>query len=223
VSSVSLVPVPSESAEPTCAGCGAALVPDQRYCLSCGKPCSPVRLAFLDVLQSEHNPPARRSEAWVGAGAIESNRGRYPPVGYEQGLNGWLRRYSGLLALFAVLAMCLLVGLLVGHWVTQGKAPGKQVVEIKGLPSAPAAASASPTSATPGTTPGTSTIGSSNAKAEAAEAKEAAKETPAEKAPPPEPVKVKPQTIKKLTNSKGAQHQQEINKLVEGGKPIETG
>jgi hypothetical protein len=49
------------------------------------------------------------------------------------------------------------------------------------------------------------------------------KETPAEKAPPPPPVKVKPQTIKKLTNSKGAQHQQEINKLVEGGKPIETG
>jgi hypothetical protein len=217
------VPVPSESAEPTCAGCGAALVPDQRYCLSCGQPCSPVRLAFLDVLQSEHNRPAQRSEVWAGPGAIELSRSGHASVAYEQGLNGWLRRYSGLLALFAVLAMCLLVGLLVGHWVTQGKAPGKQVVEIKGLPTAPAAASASPTSATPAATPGTSTTGSSSAKAEAEEAKEAAKETPAEKAPPPAPVKVKSQTIKKLTNSKGAQHQQEINKLVEGGKPIETG
>ena len=134
-----------------------------------------------------------------------------------------MRRYSGLLSLFAVLATCLLVGLLVGHWVTQSKAPGKQVVEIKGLPTAPAAASASPTTTTPGATPGTSSSTGSNAKAEAAEAKEAAKETAAEKAPPPAPVKVKPQTIKKLTNSKGAQHQQEINKLVEGGKPIETG
>jgi hypothetical protein len=144
------------------------------------------------------------------------------PAVYEQGLNGWLRRYSGLLALFAVLAACLLIGLLVGHWVTQAKAPGKQVVEVRGLSSAPAAASASPTSTSAGATPGTSTTAGS-AKAAAEEAKEAAKETAAEKAPPPPPVKVQPQTIKKLTQSKGAQHQQEINKLVEGGKPIETG
>jgi hypothetical protein len=224
VSRVSLVPVPSENPEPMCAGCGAALVPDQRYCLSCGQPCSPVRLAFLDVLQSEHNRPAQRSEAWVGPGAIELGPAGYAPVAYEQGLNGWLLRYSGLLALFAVLAMCLLIGLLVGHWVTQGKATGKQVVEVKGLTAAPAAPSASPTSTTAAeATPGTATTNGSNAKAEAEEAKQAAKETPAEKAPPPAPVKVKPQTIKKLSNSKGAQHQQEINKLIEGGKPIETG
>ena len=50
---------------------------------------------------------------------------------YEQGVSGWMRRYSGLLSLLAVLATCLLVGLLVGHWVTQSKTPGKQVVEIK--------------------------------------------------------------------------------------------
>jgi hypothetical protein len=196
---------------------------DQRYCLSCGQPCSPVRLAFLDVLQSEHNRPTQRSEAWAGPGAIELSPAGYPPAAHEQGLNGWLRRYSGLLALLAVLAMCLLVGLLVGHWVTQGNAPGRQVVEIKGLPNAPAAASASPTSTAPGGTSATGTPAASTSKAEAAEAKEAAKETPAEKAPPPPPVKVQPQTIKKLSNSKGAQHQQEINKLIEGGKPIETG
>ena len=215
---MSLLPVPSESRESTCAGCGATLLADQRYCLSCGQPSSPVRLAFLDVLQSENGQPPQRAEMWPGAGATG-----WAPVAYEQGVSGWMRRYSGLLSLFAVLATCLLVGLLVGHWVTQSKAPAKQVVEIKGLPSAPAAASASPTTTSAGATPGTSTSAGSNAKAEAAEAKEAAKETAAEKAPPPAPVKVKPQTIKKLTNSKGAQHQQEINKLVEGGKPIETG
>jgi hypothetical protein len=224
VSGVSLLPVPSESTEPTCSGCGAALVADQRYCLSCGQPVSAVRLAFLDVLQTEKSSPATPHAAgWMGSGAIEVAPGGYAPVAYEQGVNGWLRRYSGLLALLAVLAMCLLVGLLVGHWVTQGKAPAKQVLEIKGLPGAPAAAAGtSPAGTAAGSTPAAAASGS-NAKAEAEEAKEAAKETPAEKAPPPAPVKVKPQTIKKLSNSKGAQHQQEINKLIEGGKPIETG
>jgi hypothetical protein len=219
VNSVSLLPVPSESRESTCAGCGAALVADQRYCLSCGRPASPVRLAFLDVLQSEHAKPSRRAEVWEATGPAGPD---HAPAVYERGVNGWLRRHSGLLSLFAVLALCLLVGLLVGHWVTQSSAPGKQVVEVKGLPTAPAAASAAPAT-TSSAAPATSTSGGSNAKAEAEEAREAAKETPAEKAPPPAPVKVRPQTIKKLTNSKGAQHQQEINKLVQGGKPIETG
>jgi hypothetical protein len=222
VSNVSLVPVPFQSTDPTCANCGAALLGDQRYCLSCGQPVSPIRLAFLDVLQSEGNRPGSPA-GWMAANTLELGPAGYGPGVHQPGLNGWLRRYSGLLALLGVLAMCLLVGLLVGHWVTQGKAPPKQVVEIRGLPTAPAAASASPTSTTPGATPGVSTTGSSNPKAEAAEAREAAKETPAEKAPPPPAVKVQPQTIKKLTNSKGAQHQQEINKLIEGGKPIETG
>jgi hypothetical protein len=36
-------------------------------------------------------------------------------------------------------------------------------------------------------------------------------------------VKVPTQTLKKLTSTKGAQHQKEINKLIEGGQPIETG
>jgi hypothetical protein len=220
VESVSLVPVASESLDPTCAGCGAALVADQRYCLSCGQPASPVRLAFLDVLQSEHPNPSQRAEVWTATGPAGL---AYAPPVHEQGVNGWLRRYSGLLSLFAVLALCLLVGLLVGHWVTQSKAPGKQVVEVKGLPTAPAAASATPATTTSSAAPAGGSSGSSNAKAEAEEAKEAAKETAAEKAPPPAPVKVQPQTIKKLTKSKGAQHQQEINKLVEGGKPIETG
>jgi hypothetical protein len=219
---MSLVPVPAEHAEPTCVNCGAALVADQRYCLSCGQPCSPVRLAFLDVLQSEHDRPAQQAPVgWGGANTFEL---AYAAGAYQPGINGWLRRYSGLLALMSVLAMCLIVGLLVGHWVSQSNGAAKQVVEVKGLSAPTAATNASPTGTNAsGSTPGASPASSSSAKAEAQEAQDAVKETPAEKAPPPPPVKVKPQTIKKLTNSKGAQHQQEINKLVEGGKPIETG
>ena len=50
---MSLVPVASDQAGTSCADCGAPLVADQRYCLSCGQPASPVRLAFLDVLQGQ--------------------------------------------------------------------------------------------------------------------------------------------------------------------------
>jgi cell division septation protein DedD len=212
---LSLMPVPSEQDGASCANCGAALVADQRYCLSCGRPASPVRLAFLDVLQSDQSRPG------LGQPTIEMSPAGYVPVGDAHGASGWLRRYSGLLGLFAVLLMCLIVGLLVGHWVTQGnKTPAKQVVEVKGLSAAPAAAA---TSTAPTSTTSTSAARTSktSAKEEAEAAKAAAKETKAEKAPPPKPVKVAPAKIKKLTNSSGKQHQEEINAL--GATPIETG
>jgi hypothetical protein len=213
---VSLVPVPSEQAGATCAHCGAALVADQRYCLSCGQPASPVRLAFLDVLQNEPT-------AGATGPTLELTPAGYVPVGDSgHGLNGWLRRNSGLLSLLAVLVLCLIAGLLVGHWASGGggsKVPAKQVVEVKGLSglaAAPAASGASTTS-----TAAEPAEAKETAK-EAAEAKKAeAKETPAEKAPPPKPKKVAPEKIKKLTNSSGAQHQKEINEL--GDAPIETG
>jgi hypothetical protein len=214
VTNVSLMPVPSEQASATCASCGAALVADQRYCLACGQPCSPVRLAFLDVLQPEP------SGSGIQQGTIEAGPADYSIIPQQQGAAGWLRRYSGLLGLLSVLLMCLIVGLLVGHWVTQGSAPGKQVVEVKGLSAAPAAA-ATPT---PTTTPAASTPASStksSATAEAEEAKAEKKETKAEKAPPPPPVKVTPTKLKKLSNTTGKQHQEEINSL--GAQPIETG
>jgi hypothetical protein len=191
-------------------------VADQRYCLSCGQPASPVRLAFLDVLQND-------SAAGVAQPAIEVGPAGYVPLGEGRGANGWLRRNSGLVSLLAVLVLCLIAGLLVGHWASQGnKTPAKQVVEVKGLSgltAAPAATATTPTSTTGAQASETST--KTTAK-EAAEAKKAeAKETPAEKAPPPAPKKVAPTKIKKLTNSSGAQHQKEINEL--GATPIETG
>jgi hypothetical protein len=216
---VSLVPVPSEQSSATCTNCGAELAADQRYCLACGQPASPVRLAFLDVLQGERSQsPASSADAWGGQGTIEMSPAGYAPIVEQQGVNGWLRRNSGLLGLFAVLLMCLIAGLLVGHWVSQGnKAPSKQVVEVKGLSAAPAAAAASTTPAT--TTPATTTPASkSNTKAEAAEAKQEAKEVKVEKT---KPVKVTATKLKKLGSSTGKQHTEEINAL--GAAPIETG
>jgi len=213
---MSLVPVASERGGATCANCGAALVADQRYCLSCGEPASPVRLAFLDVLQGQPGAPG------AAAPTIEMSPAGYVPVGEARGANGWLRRNSGLLGLLAVLVLCLIVGLLVGHWVSQGnKTPAKQVVEVKGLSSLAAAPAAATTPAPTSTTSTTPTAAKSNAKAQAEEAKAEAKETKVEKAPPPKPVKVAPAKIKKLTNSSGKQHQEEINSL--GAQPIETG
>jgi hypothetical protein len=212
---VSLVPVPSEQAGATCANCGAALVADQRYCLSCGEPASPVRLAFLDVLQAD---PAGGG---VAQGTIEMTPAGYVPLGDSRGANGWLRRNSGLLSLIAVLVLCLIVGLLVGHWVSQGndnKVPAKQVVEVKGLSGLAAtpvvaATTTSPTSTEPAETKAT-------VKEEAEAKKEQAKETKAEKAPLAQPKKAAP-TIKKISKTTGAQHQKEVNEL--GATPIETG
>jgi hypothetical protein len=212
---VSLVPVPSEQAGATCANCGAALVADQRYCLSCGEPASPVRLAFLDVLQSD--------PAAGGRGTIEVTPAGYAPLGDQRGANGWLRRNSGLLSLIAVLVLCLIVGLLVGHWVSQGngtKVPAKQVVEVKGLSGLAAAPATATTTPSATSTEPAETSTKATAK-EAAEAKkEQAKETKAEKAPLAQPKKAAP-TIKKISKTTGAQHQKEVNEL--GATPIETG
>jgi len=213
----SLVPVPGEQPESTCAHCGAALVADQRYCLSCGQPCSPVRLAFLDVLQGEQRTTAATPVA-LATDTIELAPGGYTAVP-QTGVQAWLRRNSGLLGLLSVLVLCLIAGLLVGHWASQSKSSsGPQVVKIEGLSAAPAAAAA-PTTSTPSQS--SSVQSGSSAEEEAEAAREVAKETKAEKAPPPPPKKVTKDKLKKLTTSTGKKHQEEINAL--GAQPIETG
>jgi hypothetical protein len=215
---MSLVPVPSEQPSAACANCGAALVADQRYCLSCGQPASPVRLAFLDAL----TPPANPAQtAWGSPGTIEVSPAGYMPVQPRSGPEAWLRRNSGLMGLLSVLALCLLAGLLVGHWVSQSKAPANQTVKIEGLAGllgAGAATGAGTSTAAESTTPATS---KSSAGKEAKEAEEGKHETAAEKAPPKKPVKVAPAKIEKLSKSTGKKHQEEINAL--GAQPIETG
>jgi hypothetical protein len=219
----SLAPVPSSDAS-TCANCGAALVEDQRYCLSCGQPVSPVRLAFLDVLDSERNAPA--------AGAAGT-----PPIVYSphvasstewEAVAGpaWLRRYAPLFAVLSVLLLALVVGLLVGHWVTQDKASpaGPQVIKIEGLAGAPAVASATPStstgaSSTPSSGGGSAASAKSEEARERAEAKKEEEEEAKHPAAAPAP-KEATHAIQKLEKTTGKKHEEELNKL--STAPIEV-
>jgi hypothetical protein len=213
---VSIVSVASEQAYGTCASCGAALVSDQRYCLECGAPCSPVRLAFLDVLQSGQDSSAVPANPWTQA-SVMSGAGVLPLADpfAQSGVSGWLRRNSGLLSLLSVLALCLIAGLLIGHWASNG-APSKQVVELKGFPTTLGVASTTPTSTTPTTSAKGSAAKTKQSESEGSESE--AKETAAEKAPPAE---AKKPNLKKLSSTTGKKHNEEIEAL--GTAPIETG
>ena len=211
------MPVPPEQTGATCPHCSAPIVADQRYCLTCGQPCAPVRLAFLDVLQSEHRAPAGTGWAVNELGGPLPDG--YGPPGEQSALQRWLRRYSGAFGLLAVLLLAIVVGLLVGHWVTQGNAPSKQVVEVKGLPTVAAAAAAPATTTAAAANP-TSSSSAAEAAEEAKEAKEAKEEEKKAVKAPTKTVKVSPSTIKKLESTTGKKHQEEINAL--GNEPIET-
>ncbi len=212
-----LAPVPAES--PTCANCSAPLVADQRYCLACGQPVSPVRLAFLDVLQSERQQSA--------PGALATTPVTYAPLLEPSGSPAWLRRYTPLFAVASVLLLALIAGLLVGHWVTQGKstpATPTQIIKVEGLGAGTGAAATStaPTSTTPAASSPTAAAKSSPK----AEAEEVAKEAKAEKqqaAKVEHATVVKPSStkLKKLGSSTGKKHEEEVNAL--GEQPIETG
>lgn len=223
MSTAGLAPVPSPSQ--TCANCSAPLVSDQRYCLSCGRPCSPVRLAFLDVLESERAPE-------LGPGAPGAPAGAY--LAYPQPAAGpaWLRRYAPMFAVTSVLLLAMIVGLLVGHWVTQGKAPsGPQLIKVEGLGAAPLAASGGASAATgatagAGSSPASAAAaksGSSSKKEEEAEKAEAKAEEKAEekapaKAPPAK--KLSSTAVSKLESTTGKKHEAELNKL--STAPIEV-
>jgi hypothetical protein len=210
----SLAPVPSESE--TCANCSAPLVADQRYCLSCGQPVSPVRLAFLDVLESERQPQ-------LGA-ASSTMPVAFTPYMEPAAGPAWLRRYAPLLSVLSVLLLAMIVGLLVGHWVTQSKAPASaQVIKVEGLGGLTSGGSATtPTTTTPAA--GTSKSSSSSAKSEEAkeEAEAKAEEKAEEKAPAKatEAKKATPSTLSKLEKSHGKAHEKELNEISHG--PIEV-
>lgn len=201
---------PPEEAGAKCHNCGASVVADQRYCLTCGQPCSPVRLPFLDVLQTE-------ADARVPATVVQAPVGYLPPAQQDRGGMGWLRHHAGLLALLSVLLTTCLIGLLIGHWMAPSKASGPQVVKFEGLPVAGvAAASSAPTTSTPA-----ANTAASSKESEAQEVKEVKEaESPKKKLPPP--VKTNASTIDKLEKTTGKAHRKEIEKLTEGGQPIET-
>jgi hypothetical protein len=208
--------VPSQQDGTKCANCGAEVVAGQRYCLSCGHPVAPARLGFLDVLQDEH---ARGAAQWVEPGTLDLNPVAYAPPPREPGLGGWIRRNAPLFSLLAVLLLCLVAGLLLGHWASQGnKAPATSTVKVEGLAGAALAPAASTGSGAPAKA--APVAKAAKAKSEAKEAAEGAKETKAEKAPPPAPKKVSHSELQKLSKSTGKKHSEEI--AAKGAEPIET-
>jgi hypothetical protein len=228
----SLAPVPTpEGSTSTCAGCGAQLVADQRYCLSCGQPCTPTRLAFLDVLEGE-----RQGQAPLGAGAGPAAAGTMPatyaPAAYvEPAGPPWLRRYAPIFGVASVLLLALLAGLLLGHWASQGKsvASGPQVVKVEGLASAPVSTASSATTAptsTSATAKPTATTAKSAASTKSEEAKEEAEAKAEEKAEATAPAKAPPakpldsKSATKLEKSTGKQKEAELNKVTTA--PIEV-
>ena len=216
---VSLMAVPSQPQDGTrCANCGAEVVADQRYCLSCGHPVSPVRLGFLDVLQDQGTHPAPQ---WSSPATLEAT-----PVGYgpepQRGLGGWIRRNGPVFGLVSVLLLCLIAGLLLGHWASGGgNGKNTSTVKIEGLSGAAlgGAGTSNPTISTPAKS--SAAAAAAKAKKEQQEAaKEAAKETKAEKAPPPPPKKVTHKELEKFSHSTGKKHSEELN--AKGAEPIET-
>jgi hypothetical protein len=210
---------PEQGSQSKCPNCGAAVVDDQRYCLACGQPCSPVRLAFLDVLQAE-------SELRFPVSIAPPPAGYLPPLPREEGAIGWLRRYSGLFGLLAVLLVTGLIGLLVGHWLAPSKTSAPQIVKIEGGALPVAGAVAAPTSTTPSSSSSSSSTkaaaSKSTATTEAQEVKEV-KEAESPKAKLKAPVKTSSSSLQKISKLNGKKYQQEVNKLVKGDQPIETG
>ena len=218
---VSLMAVPSQPQDGTrCANCGAEVVADQRYCLSCGHPVSPVRLGFLDVLQDQGTHPAPQ---WSPPGTLDLTP--VPHAGAQQaGLGGWVRRNGAIFGLLAVLLLCLIAGLLLGHWASAGgRSTGTSTVKVEGLAGAALAPAASSGASSTPATPAKSSAGAAAAKAKKEQqqaASEAAKETKAEKAPPPPPKKVSHKELEKFSHSTGKKHAEELN--AKGAEPIET-
>jgi len=206
-----LAPVPSDSIK--CEHCGATIVADQRYCLSCGQPVSPTRMSFLDALQTQEIAPRSTAPATVVMAS---------PVDDTAGPR-WLKRYAPLFAVASVLLLALLAGLLVGHWVTQAGKPQTQVVKLEGLgglaaaQGSGAAAGGASTSEESSSSGATGKGAAKEAKTEKAEEAEAKAEETKHAAPPPA-VKVSKTQLTKLEKSTGRKHQEELNKI--GTAPI---
>jgi hypothetical protein len=211
--------------EEACAGCGAPLGADQRYCLSCGIPRAGTRLPFLDVLHSEaasagviergSQPAALLRMPALSDGGRGSRAGQSWWDG-DQGMAAKLRENTGLFALLGVLLLALLIGLLLGHWVDGGSknvavVPPKQVIEVKGLnlPTA-AAAGGSASAATPGSSTGST-------------AAEPTTSTPAP-APAHATTHASNPTVSSLAKSTGKEHAKAVEQaLSKGGGSLSTG
>jgi cytoskeletal protein RodZ len=137
----------------------------------------------------------------------------------------WLRRYAPLFGVMSVLLLAMIVGLLVGHWVTQSKTPvstSPQIIKIEGNLGGGVAATGSTTTPTTSTTPTAASKSSTSTKSEEekeqAEAK--AEEKAEEKAPKVAAKALSPEAANKLEKTTGKAKEKELDKITHG--PIEV-
>ena len=202
----------NDPVQASCPNCGAAVAADQHYCLNCGRPCSPLRLPFLEVLQS--GPPGQQVQ-----GSGYAGNGYLPPLP-QSSPGGPLQRYTGLFTLIGVLLLTAVIGLLIGHWAfgsSSGTGNGPQVVKIEGLASTGTQSGGTTETTTSATT---SASNGSEAKSSEHETKQEAKETKEAKLPPP---KKDSSAIKELSKETGKKYEEKINELANSPAPIETG
>ncbi len=211
---VSLAPVPIRAAGRAPRAVRTArrrLPPTSATAWPAASPVSPVRLAFLDVLPRTIRSPTEAAtlpRLRLPTGYVPA----YEPTGCR---SVWLRRYSGLFGLLSVLLLAILVGLLVGHWVTQSKRC-QQVLKVEGLPAA-AAAAASPLGGAPTAT--TASTAAATTPKPAAPSKETRQDrSPGSqrsqsdrKSAAAESGQNQPKQTQKLGSSTGKKHQEEVN------------
>ena len=102
-----------------CAGCGAPLAADQRYCLNCGQRRGGPRVEYADLLAPEPSPPPAAPEPAVPEPAPE------PP---RRGADHSPLAAVGAIALLGVM---LLVGVLIGRGADgAGTVPAPSIVRV---------------------------------------------------------------------------------------------
>ncbi|MFL5834291.1 MAG: hypothetical protein ACJ76B_09955 [Solirubrobacterales bacterium] len=155
------MPTLGEAGEP-CAGCGAALAADQRYCLNCGRRRSGPRVDYRAYLVPEENgaqgppPPAPPAAA---PDAVEPEPARperdYAPLAAVGGI--------------ALLGLMLLVGVLIGKGGGEQASQPAQVIRVGGSGTETASTESADSAASAGAKPAKS--GSKKAKGGGTDAK----------------------------------------------------
>jgi hypothetical protein len=123
--SIASPPHPTGDTYP-CAGCGAPLADDQRYCLECGQRRAPVSSSLLGG-----SPPAGLYQA----GRVDAIPPEPPPPTHGGGRNNTLTVIAGV----GVLLLAMGVGVLIGRSAgSRQTAAAPQVISVAGTPTTPA-------------------------------------------------------------------------------------
>lgn len=117
-----------------CRACGAALAPDQRYCLNCGERRGGPRVDFRSHLnKAEAGPATERANGVEPAAGTATAPGAASPASEAAAADKRQRDYAPLAAAggIAVLGVMLLIGVLIGRGTgSEGTSATPQVITV---------------------------------------------------------------------------------------------